>query len=175
MSWIHDQHRREKWIQFVQSLDPDIDPKAVRLMEEMGYTSRLIYHLGEHSLEVTGLSSPQYWVLMHLFFAEQVGERAELNPSEISQRQGVSRNNMSSHIRNLEAEGFVERDLDSQDRRRFNISLTEKGRALVTNHARRHLATINSCFMTLTTEEQETLSQLLHKVGEHVITLRQQH
>ncbi|MBP8000539.1 MAG: winged helix-turn-helix transcriptional regulator [Chloroflexi bacterium] len=174
MTWLLDPQKREKWVQFVQSLNPEIDPKSVRLMDEMGFTARLIYHVGEQSLEDAGLSSAQYRVLMHLFFAEQMGERADLNPSEISQRQGVSRNNMSSHIRNLEAEELVERELDPQDRRRFNIRLTEKGRTLVTHHAREHLATINNCFTVLTAEEQATLSQLLHKVGVHVTTLREQ-
>lgn len=158
----------------MQSLSPNIDPRSVRLMDEMGFVSRNIYHLGEQSLEEAGLSYAQYRVLMHLFFAEKMGDQTELNPSEISYRQGVSRNNMSSLIRNLEGEGLVERRLDAQDRRRFNISLTEKGRALVSEYARQHLVTINSCFTSLTPEEQESLSQLLHKVGAHVIALREQ-
>ena len=83
---------------------------------------------------------------MHLFFAEQMGGRGELNPSEISSRQGVSRNTTSSLIRNLEDEGLSERRLDPDDRRRFNISLTEDGRSLVTEYARQHLATIGQQF-----------------------------
>lgn len=173
MSWLHDKHRQEKWIHFVQSLSPEIDPQAIRLMDEVGFVSRAIYHVSEQSLGEAGLSFAQYRVLMHLFFAEQMGDQDDLNPSEISHRQGVSRNTMSSFIRNLEDEGLVERRLDPQDRRRFNISLTENGRSLVTNHARQHLATIGSCFTVLTSEEQETLSQLLHKVGAHVATVRQ--
>ena len=173
MSWLHDKQKQEKWINFVQSLSPEIDPQAVRLMDEVGFVSRAIYHVGGQSLDEAGLSFPQYRVLMHLFFAEQMGSRGILNPSEISHRQGVSRNTMSSLIRNLEDEGFVERRLDPDDRRRFNISLTENGRSLVTNHARQHLTTVGGCFTILTTEEQETLFQLLHKVGTHVKSVYQ--
>jgi DNA-binding MarR family transcriptional regulator len=97
----------------------------------------------------------------------------ELNPSEISNRQGVSRNTMSSFIRNLEEEGFVERRLDPHDRRRFNISLTDTGRALVSEHARHHLETIGQCFRVLKTEEQEMLHQLLTKVRERATAVRQ--
>ncbi len=171
MAWLYDKQKREKWIRFVQSLSPGIDPKAVNLMDEVGYVFRAIYHLGEQSLDDAGLSSAQYRVLMHLFFAEHMGDHGELNPSEISNRQGVSRNAMSSLIRNLEDEGLVERRLDPHDRRRFNISLTENGRSLVNNYARQHLDTIGSCFSVLTTSEQETLSKLLRKVGAHAKTV----
>lgn len=167
MTWLHDQQKREKWIQFIRTLSPEIDPKAMSLMDEMRSVARAIHQVGEQSLDDAGLSFAQYKVLMHLFFAEQMGDGGELNPSEISDRQGVSRNTMSSFIRNLEDEGLVERRLDPDDRRRFNISLTENGRALVTDYARQHLAKISSCFSVLSPEEQETLSKLLRKVGTH--------
>ncbi len=173
MSWMQDKQKREKWLHFVQSLHPNIDPKAVRLMDEMRFVSRAIHLAGEQSLDVAGLSFAQYRVLMHLFFAEHMGDRGELNPSEISERQGVSRNTMSSLIRNLEAEGLVERRLDLHDRRRFNISLTASGRELVTRHARQHLETIGQCFSALSEEEQETFFRLLSKVGSHATAVRQ--
>lgn len=174
MSWLHDKQRRENWIHFVRSLNPDIDPRAVSLMDQMGFVSRAIYHAGEQSLDEAGLSFAQYWVLMHLLFAEQMGDRGELNPSEISNRQGVSRNTTSSLIRNLEDEGLVERRLDESDRRRFNISLTESGRTLVTDYARQHLTMIGNCFSVLDPDEQETLFRLLRKVGAHVVAVNRQ-
>ena len=171
-NWLHDKQRRQKWLTFMQSFQPDVDAQAVRLMDELGYVARAIHYVGEQSLEAAGLSVAQYRVLMHLFFAEQMGEENELNPSEISHRQGVSRNTMSSLIRNLEAEGLVERHLDTGDRRRFNIRLTENGRSLVSQHARRHLETIGHCFSALTPMEQQTFIQLLTKVGTHVTAVR---
>ena len=133
-SWLQDKEKRQKWMRFMQGFNPQINPQTIRLMDELGFVSRSIYHMSEQSVEDAGLSFAQYKVLMHLFFAEQMGERAELNPSEISERQGVSRNTMSSFIRNLEEEGLVERRLDAHDRRRFNISLTDAGRAVVSQH-----------------------------------------
>ena len=141
-------------------------------MDEMGFVSRAIHHVGAQSLDMAGLSYAQYRVLMQLFFAEKMGDRRDLNPSEISHRQGVSRNTMSSLIRNLEDDGLVERRLDPEDRRRFNISLTENGRSLVTDYARQHLSTIGGCFSVLTSDEQETLSQLLRKVGTQAMGMR---
>ena len=148
--------------------NPQIDPQTIRLMDELGYVSRALSHVGEQSVEEAGLSFAQYRVLMHLFFAEQVDGRAELNPSEISARQGVSRNTMSAFIRNLEEEGLVERRLDARDRRRFNISLTDAGRAVVSQHTHWHLETIDHYFGALSPDEQESLLRLLQKLGAHV-------
>lgn len=158
----------------MQNFHPEIEPKTLRLMEELGYVARSIFHMREQSIDEAGLSFAQYQVLMHLFFAEQMGEPGELNPSEISDRQGVSRNTMSAFIRNLEDERLVERRLDPDDRRRFNISLTENGRSLVSQYMHDHLDTVGHCFSALAPDEQETLLHLLQKLGTHVTAVRRQ-
>jgi DNA-binding MarR family transcriptional regulator len=163
--WLQDEEKRQRWITFVQTLDPTIGSQTIQLMDEFRMVSKTIQHVGESSVDAAGLSLAQYRILMHLLFAEQIGGRQNLNPSEISERQGTSRNTVSSLIRNLEGEGLVARTLDPHDRRKFNIGLTENGRALVTNHARQHFQTINQCFSALTPEEQTTLSILLAKIN----------
>ncbi|MBK8985117.1 MAG: MarR family transcriptional regulator [Chloroflexi bacterium] len=166
-SWLDDPEKREHWVSFIQSLDPTIEAPAVRLMDELRLVSKTIYHLGESSVDEAGRSFAQYRVLIYLFFAEQMGERQNLNPSEISERHGVSRNTASALIRTLEEDGLVERSLDEDDRRKFNIGLTDEGRELVREHARQHFQTIGRCFHALTPAEQQTaLSQLLHKINQ---------
>ena len=173
-NWLQDKERRQKWMEFVQNFHPDIDPQTIRLMDELGFVSRSLYHMGEQSVDEAGLSYAQYRVLMHLFFAEQMGDRGELNPSEISERQGVSRNTMSTFIRSLEEAGLIERRLDPNDRRRFNIRLTENGRFLVSQHTRNHLETIDHCFHTLNADEQQTLFNLLQKLGAQVMAVKRE-
>ncbi|VAW30515.1 hypothetical protein MNBD_CHLOROFLEXI01-1092, partial [hydrothermal vent metagenome] len=91
-----------------------------------------------------------------------------LNPSEISERQGTSRNTISALIRSLEGQGFIERHLDHNDRRKFNICLTPAGRKKVSDHASRHVDVVGKCFSTLTSEEQNQLSQLLAKLSQQI-------
>jgi DNA-binding MarR family transcriptional regulator len=173
--WLqNNKERRQKWLLFMQGFHPDIDPQSIRLLDELAFTARSLYSISEQSLEEAGLSFAQYRVLMHLFFAEQIGDTGQLNPSEISERQGVSRNTMSTFIRNLEVAGLVERRLDPEDRRRFNISITDKGRELVGQHTRAHLETIDRCFKTLDADEQQTLSVLLHKLGSQITAVQEQ-
>lgn len=164
-SWLQNKDKRQKWMQFMQGFNSQIDPQTIRLMDELGYVTRSIYHVNEQSVDDAGLSYAQYRVLMHLSFAEQMGDNAELNPSEISARQGVSRNTMSSFISNLEEAGLVERQLDSSDRRRFNISLTDAGRAVVREHTHHHLETIDHFFSALSSTEQDDLLNLLQKLS----------
>jgi MarR family transcriptional regulator, organic hydroperoxide resistance regulator len=155
-----------KWRTFMQSFSAEADSRAHKLMEEMILVSRGLYQLGEQSLEAADISFAQYRILMSLLFAEQMDGRADgLNPSEISEWHGTSRNTISSLLRNLEEDEYVVRHLDENDRRKFNICLTEAGRELVRQHARTHLQATTSCFNALTAEEQELLSQLLHKIG----------
>lgn len=163
--WFEDKEKRERWVNFVQSLNPDIDPQATQLMDEFGVTSKIVHHVGQTSIDTAGLSLAQYRILMHLLFAEQIGGKECLNPSEISERQGTSRNTISSLIRSLEEDGLIERSLDPNDRRKFNIKLTENGRSLVTDNARQHFQIIGQCFSTLTPDEQDTLSALLTKIN----------
>ncbi len=160
--------KRQKWMAFIQMLNPTIDPHAMRLMDELRMVSHILYQIGESSLAAAGLSYAQYRILLGLYFAEKMEGREELNPSEISERQGTSRNTISALIRSLEGQEFIERHLDHNDRRKFNICLTPAGRKKVSDHASRHVDVVGKCFSTLTTKEQEQLSQLLAKLSRQI-------
>lgn len=164
-SHFYDEERREKWRALIQELNPDTDPRSIRLMEQMRLVWHSLYLIGESSLSESGLSYAQYRILLSLFYAEALDGRFELNPSEISDAQGTSRNTISGLIRNLEDESLVERHLDKKDRRKFNICLTEKGRDLVKMHNNQHMNVISRCFSALSSDEQATLETLLTKVG----------
>jgi DNA-binding MarR family transcriptional regulator len=162
--WLNDKQKRAKWTRFVRRLNPDANPQSLQIMDELRYLSRVIHYRNEQSLGEAGLSSAQYRVLLQLFFAEEMDGQGELNPSKISERQGVSRNTISSLIGNLEASFLVERRIDAADRRRFNISLTTAGRDLVITHARSHLEMIGQYFEALSVEERESLLKILAKI-----------
>ncbi len=68
----------------------------------------------------------------------------------------------------------MERRLDPDDRRRFNISLTDNGPFPRGHYMHDHLDTVGQCFSALSPEEQETLFNLLQKLGAHVTAVRQQ-
>lgn len=162
------QETRQKWQTFMQTLSPKADPLTIQLMDRLRTVARGLHLVVESSLTNSQLSLPKYHILLHLYFAEEHEGNCSLNPSEISQRQGTSRNTISALIRQLEADGFIERQLDKADRRRFNIKITPIGKTAVNQHIVHHLNLINSCFAQLTSDEQHTLEQLLNKLGQTV-------
>jgi DNA-binding MarR family transcriptional regulator len=172
-SSVLDSEKREKWICLLQEMQSDIDPKTVRLMEKMRRVAHALYQLGEGSLASVGLSFARFRLLMSLLVSEELDGRRELNPSEISARQGISRNTVSTLIRDLESEGLIERHLDNDDRRRFKISLTQAGRSLVRDNASQHYHIIAGCFGVLTSEEQDSLSHTLSKLDESITETRE--
>jgi DNA-binding MarR family transcriptional regulator len=166
---IADPTRHQKWLALMHELNSDADPRTVRLLERLYMVSHSIKLLGDQSLEEAGLSHARFRLLMNLFKSEELDGRSELNPSEISDRQGISRNTVSTLIRDLEEEGLIERTLDPHDRRRFNIRLTENGRDLIREHSAAHFRIVASCFETLTPDEQQELSDLLAKIGRRIM------
>lgn len=164
---------RERWLTFLQTSHPDIDPQAARLFDDFRVVAHQVHQLSENNLDSSGLSYAQYRVLMNLRFCDWESKGEGLNPSEISAAQGTSRNTISSLIRSLEEGGYIERHLDSDDRRRFNIHLSEAGRRMAFEHEHKHFQLIADLFSVLTAQEIETLSTLLQKLGNRASTLKE--
>lgn len=165
---------RQQLLAFAEFLYSGGDPHAIRLMDEMRMVSHRIYQLSEASLGAAELSYAQYRVLMNLYFEEWRGNQDGLNPSEISEQQGTSRNTISALIRGLEEQSLIERQLDQADRRRFNIHLTEAGRRRVRDHTNQHMQLVGDIFAALSPDEMETLSGLLRKLNRCVDRLKDQ-
>jgi DNA-binding MarR family transcriptional regulator len=171
---MHDEEKKQRWVAFVQSIEPDMTPQAVLLMGQWRRISHALQQIGDASLVESGLTEAQYLVLMSLYMHEQIEGRAMLNPSEISKWRGTSRNTISSLIRGLEAEGLIERQLDDEDRRKFNICLTGNGRTLVSQYAHKQFRAVGGCFNRLSDADQEILSEILTKLSQNLEDTRTQ-
>lgn len=163
----HHEEKHRRLLAFVQELAPGVEPTAIRLGGLMHRVGHALYQLNEESLEAADLTFAQYRILMDLLFGEHFRECAGMNPSDLSERLGVTRNTVSSLIRSLEEKELIDRRLDREDRRRFIIELTDAGRERVRQHARRHFDVLNECFGVFDREEQEMMIRLLMKLGEH--------
>jgi len=169
-----DSEKEQRWIEFVQSVSPEVTPESVRLMGEWRRIGHTVRQISEASIAESGLTEAQYMVLMSLYIHENIEGKSVLNPSEISKWRGTSRNTISSLIRGLEEDGLIERHLDEQDRRKFNICLTDNGRAKVSRHAHKQFRIVGGCFSNLTPAEQRTLSDLLSKLTTNLKNARAQ-
>jgi DNA-binding MarR family transcriptional regulator len=72
----------------------------------------------------TGVTVAQYWVLRTLWIEDGITH------IELGQRVGIEKAGITSIIQNMEKQGLILRRRNDEDRRKFNLFLTERGRAL---------------------------------------------
>lgn len=84
-----------------------------------------------------------------------------LTLGEVSRRMMVSNGNVTGLAARLEAEGLVERRLDSSDRRAFRLTLTPRGRREFARQSRAHEGWIAELLGGLAPPEREALHALL--------------
>jgi len=138
------------------------------LMRQTKIVSHLYGMLISSLMRETQLSSPRWRLLLHLYMAEYTGKTA-LSPTELSHLQLVTKNTISSLLRSLEDQDLIERTLDPNDRRQFQIRLTDAGRELVHSATPEHMASLNQLASGLSSEEISQLQVLLHKLHRSLV------
>jgi len=149
---------------FIQQVDPEIDPENILLFGLLMETRNQLVQSVERELATAGLSWAKLRLLMHLAKQELAGSGGVL-PSELSQMQGISRNTVSALINGLEADGLLARQLHEQDRRKWVIRLTPKGREVLDARLGAHFEFIHQCFGVLSLRERNMLYKLLLRLG----------
>jgi len=144
------------------------DTSGVELVALVRATAHL-YELAESQrcAEVE-LSGPRWGLLLFLMARERMGNREGVTPTSLSRFQGVSKNSISSLLRGLEEQGYIQRTLDPDDYRVFRIQLTDAGRRVVQSLAPERLAGINRLASDLSGEERQQLITLLEKLHHSV-------
>jgi len=110
-----------------------------------------------------GLSGPRWRLLLHLFVAAQMGKGA-LSPTQLSKTQNVSKNTISSLLRSLEEQGWIERTLDANDRRQFHIRISAAGQELIRASTPGHMDFLNQLLADFSPAEIDQLLDLLARL-----------
>jgi len=111
------------------------------------------------TIKAGGLTVSQFAVLEILY------HKGDLRVCEIMEKILTTGGNMTVVIDNLVKENLVERCSDPKDRRVNLISITEKGRNLISEIFPKHLENINDIFSILTSEEKKNLIKLVKKLS----------
>ena len=121
-------------------------------------TNSLLTRLAERN--TTGdLTYSQFAVLEALYHL------GPLSQGEVSQKVLKSGSNMTTVIDNLERDGLVRRERDTNDRRVVHIHLTEAGKGKIEAVFPNHVAALVDEFRVLSASEQETLGELCKTLG----------
>jgi DNA-binding MarR family transcriptional regulator len=107
-------------------------------------------------------SDERSWGRLQLLGAiERAGATA--TPTTLAESESMRSSNMATALRELEADGLIERSPDAEDRRKTRVSLTDHGHTLLhENIAQREQWLAEAIEKSLNTEERA----LLFKAGE---------
>ena len=111
------------------------------------------------SIKAFGLTQPQFAVI------EVIGHLGPLKVGEICNKMLVTGGNMTLVLDNIEKLGYVERVPSKEDRRAIHIQLTSTGQKLFDDVFLKHAENITRSMSALSPTEQETLGNLLKKLG----------
>lgn len=140
------------------------DTSGLELFVLLQRTAHMIRQFDTQLNEETEVSGPRWRLLLSLYIDEKMGNTAGLTPTAISHTQRVSKNTISVLLRGLEAQGLIQRTLDSTDLRTFRIQLTPAGREYLTHTLPDRMKNLNQLLSGFAVEEQAQLTSLLAKL-----------
>jgi DNA-binding MarR family transcriptional regulator len=140
---------------------PDLDVSPTHVLQRI---TRLYLLQSASFAEIFarfGLTFGEYEVLAAL---ARSGQPYRLNPGQLASALVLSSGAVTNRIDRVEAAGLVERLADPGDRRGTLVGLTAKGRKLVDQAVRAHLANEERLLAALSTSERGQLTRLLRKL-----------
>ena len=164
MKMDHEQFR-EHFKDILQKRFNISDGSGLELLMTLHRVANLSNIFDSQGQEHEGLSGPRWWLLMRLFFEEEMGNKDGLTPSFLSHSQRVSKNTISALLRGLEEQGFINRIMDANDLRIFRIQLTPAGREMIMRSAPGRIESLNSLYSVLDNEERDELQNILNKLN----------
>ena len=138
-----------KTIPFSQALHSWIDISAHHAMR--GWS---------HHARATGLSMPQFSILMQLYY------RGHCGISDIRDRFEISAAAASQHVENLVQAGLIERSEGTGDRRVKHIQLSDKGRHLLEKGIRERYHWMDNLEVDLDEATRERIAEALVSLTE---------
>jgi DNA-binding MarR family transcriptional regulator len=130
--------------QFTQAVRAWVDISAQRSMR--GWS---------HHAKASGLSMPQFSILMQMYY------RGTCGLSEISERFEITSAAASQHVDNLVQAGLIERTEDPHDRRAKNIRLSAKGKSMIEKGIGERYRWIDQLAEGLSEKERERTAEAL--------------
>ena len=132
----------------------------------VGYQVRVTHRLFQRVLQAK--IEPHGVTLGMWYFLRVLWDQDGMTQSELSQRIGTMEPTTLSAVRDMERSGFVQRVPNAADRRKINIHLTEKGRALQVLLVPLAIDVVGTGLEGFSEREVATLLGLLGRVQENL-------
>jgi len=108
---------------------------------------------------------------LHFEIMRVLKEEGTMHPAKIGEKLLIAKAQMTHLIDKLVELGFAKREMDSIDRRTFNITLTEKGFRILDERDNMVVSAISENMASLPEKELETLSSALRNLRDILFKL----
>jgi len=110
--------------------------------------------------------------LLHFEIMHTLKDEGTMHPAKIGEKLLIAKAQMTHLIDKLVELDFVKRELDSVDRRTFNITLTEKGKRVLDEQDNLVFCAISDIMASLPETELESLSNALRSIRDILFKLQ---
>jgi len=141
----------------------DLEPRnsmSQQLIEQLMLTNKSLTESLEKEFAKTGLKKASFEVLSALLNS---GAPFSLTPNQLLDRTHITSGSMTTRIDKLVKKGWVERIVNSKDKRSIKVSLTESGQSVIAQALLEHERNLAKLLSVLTEKEQVRLNGILSK------------
>ena len=128
--------------------------------------AKAIEQVDRASIAHTGLQLSEFAIM------EALMHKGPLTITAIGEKVLLTSGSMTAAINRLERRGYVRRQRDAGDGRRFHVHLTDIGRSVIDKAYANHAANLERVAEALPPHERETLVRLLKTVGQRAATIK---
>jgi DNA-binding MarR family transcriptional regulator len=160
------------WRKHLEQMSGGEPIEGLEMVNLMRMTVHFIDASISQSPQLADLSGPRMGILMRLLAEEQLGNHQGIRPTRLSHYQNVKKNTVSALLNGLEEQGLVERTIDAEDKRSFNIRITPAGRERITTSMPERVKCINQLTSGLSSHEKQQMLTLLEKLRHSIVQSR---
>ena len=132
-------------------------PQLIQIMRQlMDFAMHHTMRERVHFAKATGLSMPQFGILMQLHYHKDCGV------SDLSGRFDITSAAASQLVDKLVQSGLIQREEDPNDRRAKRLNLTDKGIGLIQQDIEKRYRWVNQLAKKLSAEEREKVAEALN-------------
>lgn len=127
----------------------------ISLLRILASTYQKFETVSNKHVKTTGLTPAQFDVIVTL------GCYYPMSCAELGNRTLITKGTLTGVLERMEEKGFIQKEINSTDRRSVNISLTVQGRELFELHFPEHTEYLNKFFKKLTSQEIDEIKSSL--------------
>ena len=164
---FNDRPDAERLAQGISAANTNTDPDMVLQFLNFQWAYRRMQRQYDNVLAKNQLSESRFIILMFLYLAPD----QHLLPSEIAQKLGTTRVTVTKMLQGMTTTKLVAKQPSPDDKRATWIHLTDDGQKVLLSFLPENFVAIQTLFGNLTTDDLQTLKQLLHKINQGTQTL----